>query len=228
MTTLDILQEILSDITEIRSFTFCKFPKQKLLQERIVFGKYEEVQFYEALQIRDELGLPFWDSMMLTYFGKEQTSDKILDIALMHNSPLEKIVVAEINLIREKFIDNDSLLLALNSVIELKDKVIKHLPLLDFHIPISENNRNQIKKVLKHLGLTNGYLLESGESYHYIGKQMMNIEDLLVMLNKALFFSPIIDKTWIAHQLLEKSCSLRVGIKHSMEPKLIERIYENG
>lgn len=221
MTTIDILNDLLLENTEILDFTFCVFPKQKLLQNNLKFGEIEDCHFREALKIRDEFHLPFWDSMMLTYFDKSITSNKILDSALRHNSPYEKFISHDLaKLKHESSLTTDSVL-AVNSAVLMKNGKCNHILLLDFHIPISESNSKQVIKVLKCLGLNSGFVLESGESYHYVGKEIISYETLVEKLIKSLFFSPIIDRTWVAHQLIEKSCSLRIGYKHNVEPKLI-------
>lgn len=226
MTTLDILEEILYKNPNIVSFTFHKFPKQELLQNRIMFGDIENRQFDEALKIREQYHLPFWDSMMLTYFNKAQTSTSILQAAMIHHSKVDKIETVDIPMVKSLVISNPTENYALNSIIVLKNKGKFHLPLLDFHIPSNINNFTQVKKVLFLLDLHRGYILDSGESYHYIGVDLLDEETLVNFLSKALLFSPIIDRAWISHQLIERSCSLRVSNKNNKTTNLIHRIHE--
>ena len=93
--------------------------------------------------------------------------------------------------------------------------------MLDFHIPVSECNLRIVKDVLFELNVVSGYLLNSGESYHFIGDYSINEESLLDFLANALFFAPIIDRAWIGHQILERSCSLRIDKKHGVYPEVI-------
>lgn len=222
MNTLDVIEEIITSNANIKSVTFHEFPKQKLLQNQIEFSDIEERQFEEAMKIRNTYNLPFWDSMMLTYFNKEKTSNNILKCALRHNSHSKEIKSRDIDSIKSRIIDNPDENIAFNSKVTLLNGDVKHLPLLDFHIPVNENNQKQVEKILELLDLKSGYIMISGESYHYIGNQLMDESSLFIFLSKALLFSPIIDKSWIAHQLLEHSCSLRVTLKHNIEPKLIK------
>lgn len=226
MTTLDILEEILYKNPEIKFLTFHKFPKQELLQNRIIFGDIECKQFDEALKIREQYHLPFWDSIMLTYFNKTDTSTSILQAAMVHHSKIDKIETMDIQMIKNLIVSNPTENYALNSSIVLKNDVRYHLPLLDFHIPSNLNNLIQVKKVLFLLDLHQGYILDSGESYHYIGINLLNEDALINFLSKALLFSPIIDRAWISHQLLERSCSLRVSNKNNKTTNLIHRIHE--
>ncbi|WP_449371704.1 primase 1D-like protein [Arachidicoccus ginsenosidivorans] len=46
-------------------------------------------------------------------------------------------------------------------------------------------------------------------------------DELHEILYRSLFYSPIINKYWITHQLLEVSCSLRVTKKDKRFPEVI-------
>ena len=68
-----------------------------------------------------------------------------------------------------------------------------------------------------------GALLSSGKSYHFYGANLLTDEDLRIFLGRALLFAPITDKTWIAHQLIEGSCALRISSRkdYGGPPKII-------
>lgn len=222
MNTIEILEEIYNKSSEIDKLLFYHFPKQKLLQDRINFDELENIHFQEALNIRDKYKLPFWDSMMLTYFGKNKTSKDILKCALYHNKLDNGYWTSDFNYINKEIQNNVNL--AFNSKVKLKTGSFKYLPLLDFHIPNNEENLCTVKKVISLLGLSEGYILDSGESFHFIGNKLIEYQELIEFLSKALLFSPIIDRAWIAHQLLEKAPSLRIGYKHNQLPTLILKL----
>ncbi|WP_460432036.1 primase 1D-like protein [Arachidicoccus ginsenosidivorans] len=50
---------------------------------------------------------------------------------------------------------------------------------------------------------------------------MVKEDELHEILYRSLFYSPIINKYWITHQLLEVSCSLRVTKKDKRFPEVI-------
>jgi hypothetical protein len=52
---------------------------------------------------------------------------------------------------------------------------------------------------------------------------MYDYHELIDFLARALMYSPIIDRAYIAHQLLEKRCSLRISGKENKSslPKVI-------
>ncbi|MDJ1478856.1 hypothetical protein QNI16_00085 [Cytophagaceae bacterium YF14B1] len=226
MTTIDVIQQISRLNEQIYEINFHEFPRSPLLQERGGFDELEKEHFAKAITIREEYNLPFWDSIMLTFFSKEKTSDFILASALNHNNKINLVSFQrqDFSLIKE-FADRKlESNLAFNSRIITISGETKHLPLLDFHIPQNDKNKIIVQKVLKQLNLEKGFLLESGKSYHYIGEELITYEELITLLSKALLFAPIIDRAWIAHQLLERSCSLRVSKKNGVFPTVIKKI----
>lgn len=63
------------------------------------------------------------------------------------------------------------------------------------------------------MGRTKGAIINSGNSYHFIGCDLVNEAELVDFLAKGLLYGPITDTRWIAHQIIERSCTLRVGKK---------------
>ena len=56
------------------------------------------------------------------------------------------------------------------------------------------------------------YILNNGESYHFISLRIVTWANLHQILSKALRFCPILDRAWINHQLEEGFCFLRVEL----------------
>lgn len=223
MNTLDVASETIKNNPDIDLLTFSKYKQQPLIQEKIELSKIDNEFISAALDIRNRLRLPFWDSLMLSFFDKKNVSKKLLSNALTHNKNIEKITTRNIEDIRNYIIKNPQESLSLNSEILLKDNTVKHFFLLDFHIYPSDNNLKITTDILQILGL-HGYILDSGESYHFVSDSFFELESLINLLAKSLLFSPIVDRAWIAHQILERSCSLRVGIKHGIMPNVITKI----
>lgn len=223
METIDIIYEIAHNHPEIDSFYFCPLQCQRLLQERISLREDEEMQYKKALDFRRRMKLPFWDCIMLTAFDNPNYSSAIFDAVLLHNSnndlgPLK--VDAEL---RQNLLHLRNKQVGWNSFVKLKNGVIMQIPLFDFHIPVSDINIRIVEEVLKRLNLTGGYILNSGESYHYIHSSYISGGEFTECLIKSLFFSPIVDRLWVAHQLLNKSATLRIGQKHGIFPQVIGR-----
>ena len=94
--------------------------------------------------------------------------------------------------------------------------------MIDFHINPSEDNLKTVDKVLSKLELKNGFLINSGKSYHFISKNLVTQDQLNTLLAKMIFFTPIIDRNWVAHQIIEKMCALRVTKGSKTDLKIVK------
>jgi hypothetical protein len=92
---------------------------------------------------------------------------------------------------------------------EMGDKA-KHIPMLDFKCEVSDRNSKIIETFLKKINQP-GYLLNSGNSYHFYGKQLMNKEEWLKLNYQALLMVPYVDQRYIAHRLLSGFSVLRIN-----------------
>jgi hypothetical protein len=223
METIDVINDIIKNNSEIYKLNFSQYPSQVLVQNNDKLSHNDKELINNALKIRKEYHLPFWDSLMLSLFDKDEISLNLISSVLIHNANKEKITTRDTKKIKKILDDNPDINLSLNSKVHFKNKKIKHLFLLDFHIYPSTNNLEIVCKVLRLLNVR-GYILDSGESYHFISKDFYELDTLINLLAKSLLFSPIVDKTWIAHQVIERSCSLRVGRKNNKVPVFIKQI----
>jgi hypothetical protein len=221
MNTIDVLSLIADRNRDILGFYYHFFPKQVLIQDVITeWGEKESAHFKQAIEIRDKLHLPFWDSIMVSTFDNINYSDKIIERALYHNHITQLLYINSGDLYK---LNNDTFMRkAVNSAVKMVNGDIMHLPMLDFHIPVSQINYGIVKKVCRALNLNEGFILNSGESYHYISSMPTSWDNLYLILVKALQFCPIIDRAWISHQLIEKSCSLRIDKKNGVNTIVIE------
>lgn len=225
MNSLEVILNIVQTMPAIGSFSFHKFPKQLLVQESdIKWRENEQRMLDKALELK-EIGLPFWDGIMLSTFNNPNYSEELLAKALRHNSHLRLTYVSKEKLaswIEAQAQDIDHY--AFCSKVVMTNEEEWHLPLLDFHIPVSETNVRIVESVCRILGLLKGWILNSGESYHFIGGTPISYHDLEQMLYRALMYTPIIDKAWISHQLREHSCSLRIGKKNGLYPEVVMKL----
>lgn len=224
MNTLKVLKRIAEIHEDISHFSLIAFPQQRLVQNWLKpWGKKEDTVFMRALQMKNDLGIPFWNGIMLNSFNNEDYSSTLLKSALHHN-PIKHIFYVE----RKEMIsgleyDNDRRW-AVNSKVRMVDGSERHIPMIDFHIAANSKNQKVVLDVCEALGLRNGYLLESGASYHYIGVDFITEDDLMNILIDALLFCPVVDGAWISHQLKERSCSLRIDKKNGIETKVVKRV----
>ena len=225
MNSLEVILNIAQTTPSIGKFTFHKFPKQQLVQESgLILGENEQRMLDKALELK-KTGLPFWDGLMLSTFNNPYYSESLLEKALRHNSHPQLVYVSKENLltwIEEQGQAIDSY--ALCSKVVMTNGLEKHLPLLDFHIMVSGTNIKVVESVCRLMGLVKGWILNSGESYHFVGDTPIDSDDLEQLLYRALMFTPIIDKAWISHQLREKTCSLRIGRKSGFVPKVVLKL----
>lgn len=223
MNTLEVLNIIRSNNENIESFSFHTFPSQILVQDQVLEWNIKDQNHFDtAMKIRNELKLPFWDSIMVTTFNNPNYSRSILQAALRHNHTNSLFYVKAEEITHSQLLHNCNERIAVCSSVLMKDKEVNHIPMIDFHIPVSEINLNIVENVCILLKLNPGFILNSGESYHFISLNVVLWEDLYMILSKALRFCPIIDRAWISHQLEEKSCSLRIDKKNGIET-IVER-----
>lgn len=224
--TINIIESIVNSNPDIQGIYIHEFPDSKSLQDRLVFNEIEKKHFANALKLRDRSNVPFWDSLLLSFYNSEQYSLRILESVLRSHAKRKKVFISRDQVLSGElydFSDSDKNY-AINSEFLTSEGKKKHLLLLDFHIPESNENAVIVSEVLNILGADGGYLLNSGRSYHFIGTGIMSSHSMLSFLGKCLFFTPIIDKTWIAHQIVDRSCSLRITKKNGKLPTLISKI----
>jgi hypothetical protein len=98
--------------------------------------------------------------------------------------------------------------------------------MLDFRIRPSIENEQLAIDILHRLK-RGGTLLNSGNSYHFYGNRLLRgDQELVKFLGRASLFSPFVDQRWIAHQLIEGACALRVspGKSFKSPPKVVRDV----
>ncbi len=220
----DIL-DIIFKVNDIREFSLLEFPSNPMLQNRTEKDKLSEAQVKMALKIRKQLTLPFWESVCLTFFSRETYSPALLKSILFHNENLKakKLDIGKWPDEKKRISTLKANCAVLSEVVTAKGKKM-HIPMLDFHCPNNKFNEKLACEVIRNIYTGKGYLLESGDSYHFYGEKLLTKNQLIMFLGKALQYSPIIDKMWLAHQLRELKCALRVSKKHNVFPFLVQSI----
>jgi len=66
-------------------------------------------------------------------------------------------------------------------------------------------------KIAKLIDVGKGFIVETDRSYHFYGAELLTGQEWSQFLGRALQFSPIVDRAWIAHQLIDLSCNLRIA-----------------
>src|ERR1700686_2931447 len=95
LTAVEVIAELLainSDIAEVLIFE----PSPTLLvQDRLAGNSLSQKVLATGLQIREQLGLPFWVAVLVSCFGAGSTAFPILEQARFHNTPPTRTIPIE-------------------------------------------------------------------------------------------------------------------------------------
>lgn len=225
MTSVEVIREILTLRQEIHHIHIVEFPFQPVLQERLELTQTEERQIAKALAIRELLGLQFWDALLLTCLSNSDFSPRLLEQVKAHNTDtIVRCLSARGSALEDHLARHPGVNIAFSSKVGLDTGEEGHLPLLDFHCANNAANLSLSCAVIQRLEVGPGYLLESGESYHFYGSALLSPNEYVRFMGLALQYSPIVDKVWIAHQLREMTSALRITPKRGITPFLVKRV----
>jgi hypothetical protein len=205
------LVEEMSDVTSVSVFWYAP---PELVQDRVVLAEGEQELLREALQVRAAYALPFWDAVMLRCFRATCDISNLLDAAMLHRSHNEEIISRRevLNGTLGQLCSKEAEdMLAVTSRVYLSDGSLMHIPMVDFHCPKSEASLDVVRSVAQRLFPSGSLLLDSGQSYHAYGRNLVTPDGLMDFLATALLFAPIIDHAYCAHQILERRCALRMS-----------------
>jgi hypothetical protein len=220
MPTAEVLTLLISQnehISAIFAFTYRHPP---ILQERLVLNSDEDAIIAKARLLREATRLPFWEALMLTCFGERRDCTRLLEEASFHQSPGDSLIrisrdealagqLAELSMAQPSGHH-----LSFSSRIEMDGLDVANLPLLDFHCPESTENDELVSRVCKQLFRHRVLVFSSGESYHALGLYTLRETEFRDFLTRSLLFAPIVDARYVAHQLLEGACALRLSNSH--------------
>jgi hypothetical protein len=234
---VDFILILLNNAPSIHSITLAELYVPERAQKRIAKNTVLQSVIPEALTLREQYGVPFWMSMIL--MAQKQglpLPPDLFSAAAFHQSmgnAIDEINVpsagvtsqylrARIRSVRPGHI------LVISSRVTLHTGATAHIPMLDFRMASNNLNLSTAQAIVRQLGLE-GALLNSGRSYHFYGFSLLSPDELNRCLAKALLFTPLIDYRWIAHQMIEGACALRLspgsGLQHI--PKVISVITQD-
>jgi hypothetical protein len=211
---LGVLLSSLHDVEEVRLAECRPLPH---LQVRLNLTEAERLVFERALELRSRTGLPFWDAALLE-LPNVPGAIRLLDAAMAHVSfrgherPLSWASAVAGGIEREcsEFSATRGASLAFLSEVVCRDGSLRHLPMADFHAFKSAPNQRIVEAVAERLFPNGAILLESGESYHAYGTELLSEVDFRVFLGRAMLCAPIVDRAYLAHQVIEGRCALRL------------------
>jgi hypothetical protein len=212
--SLGILFSSLQNVREVHIAQLSPLPP---LQNRLNLTSAERTVVERALELRRRTGLSFWDAALLELLSVPN-ADGLLDAALSHVSlrgheralSWEEINAGALERACTEFPVQLGSSLTLLSEVTLHDGSIGLLPMIDFHAFKSPANQRLVESVAERLFPSGSILVDSGESYHAYGNQILSQEGFIRFLGTALLFVPIVDRAYVAHQLIEGRCALRL------------------
>lgn len=95
----------------------------------------------------------------------------------------------------------------------------RHIPMMDFKCEVSDRNLRVLGDLLRESCVRIGFILTSGRSYHFYGRELLTEESWRKFLGKCLLMSDFVDERYVGHQLVDGYCVLRVSAS-SMKPTL--------
>lgn len=211
------INKLLEKYPEISELRFFKFTFKNKVQDRISDLTFSEKRSIEKSQkYKKNKNCSFWEAYIRL---GEDTSSRLFEHALFHNNNDYIYIRAdEVNRYLCKFREDD---LALNSKVTMKNGEELHIPMLDFELPFNNDNVDVVKNVLDKLRLK-GDIFNSGKSFHFIGDELISQDELVDLLAKFSMLYPIADQAWCSHQIIERSASLRVTMKHGIYPIFLD------
>jgi hypothetical protein len=222
--SVEAIGALLSLHPEIAELTLFEPTPVSIAQDRLRNDSETQSIIDVGLEIRAKLGLPFWDAVLAATFGRGRPGFPVLEQALFHNSSPHRRVRVQSSRwsashVGPILIDaSRNRMVVLSSLVRLENGERKHIPFVDFHCPVSAANEDLCGHAASLLDPDGGYLLESGESYHFYGKSLLSEVNLYVFLGRVLLLCPIADRAWVAHQLIEGACGLRISAKANGGP----------
>ncbi|MFG1837937.1 hypothetical protein ACGFH8_05785 [Micromonospora sp. NPDC049175] len=227
----DLLREVSPRPSELTIFELSVPPEA---QKRVVHRPELKAVIEAALRLRSEHGVPFWDAMMLNSLSQpEDIRSVLLDASGLHQPMSTAVVQHRLSIADLSPLALRSLLAkaqegnisVVSSRLLMPDGTESHLPLLDFRLPVSASSSVIIEDIVRRLGFS-GLVLESGNSYHFYGRSLLSASEMREFLGRAILYAPIVDYRWIAHQLVEGACALRIskGKAFAYSPRIVLEI----
>lgn len=224
-----MLTYISTRIPAANHFTLIQYSDPLSLQER--YPELSNDLVTSTLKMRSQSGLPFWDCLLANINQGDIDTLRVLCEAVYHNdTPVRELAVDVLDL-------NETLLaklrrqsphdtIAVSSKIDINQDEVAHIPLLDFHIPCTPQNLDIVCEAMSAIIGAEVIILESGKSYHAYAVALLSELEWRQFLYRAVLLNPIVDTRYIAHQLTEGRCALRIvpTARKTYAPKVVASV----
>jgi hypothetical protein len=100
---------------------------------------------------------------------------------------------------------------AIASKCSLIDGTEAHLPMMDFRIKPNPHSLEVLATAMKSISPIGGAVLQSKNSYHFYGVELLDAHDWSKFLGKSLLLQGLTDDRYVGHRLRERFCVLRIS-----------------
>lgn len=198
-------------VDTIRTFEYSDAPP---IQDALPRGPTRDETVRRASSLADSIGVSFREALLILLL-KSGPEPNILRAVMRHNQPrLQTVHIGP-----DPVADLEALVagraagrhVAIASEVQIGDRTA-HIAMLDFRVPAgTEIGSRLAMEVLDALKAPPGSLLASGASFHFLSSLLVSSRELWTIVGKSLLFSPLIDQGWVAHQMIEGVCALRIS-----------------
>lgn len=126
----------------------------------------------------------------------------------------------------------DGVQMVVFSKVLLRNGQHAHIQMMDFDLPKSEENLNLVMGRLKKVGISKGWILESGDSYHFYGPKLLSESEWVNFMGDCLLTSvvhdedniqQVADPRYVGHSLKRGGNALRITTRaeKTFEPKVV-------
>ena len=213
-----------SRVQQIHVFKYRSPPP---LQQRIAMTATEQGIIEHALELRRAVCLPFWNAVFAACLIRQQHTPALLSAAFFHSGPGSETPYQRRDLengLLDQVSGDAARNVGLSSEVRDASGQSSHLGLLDFHCDISSRSEAIVNDICREV-MPGGYLiLDSGDSYHACTLELLTPEQRVRMLGKTVLATPVVDSSYIAHQLQQDASSIRIskGGKTNKKPVVIQ------
>lgn len=209
-------QALVRQLPQVTSLFVVPYRSAPDYENRIVGSARADEIMQRSRNRRAEQGTPFWDAVILEAMAIGPIEEIILDGALYHQSLGETLLEVS----RKDVLGPGIVAIVEKAGIPYPWAVLSrvcteggaenHLPMLDFRCLISGENLMSLQRVAGRLLDCPWVLIESEHSYHLLGASLMSDRELTKFFGRAILLGPLVDRNYVAHQLINGSAALRI------------------
>ena len=112
----------------------------------------------------------------------------------------------------------DSTALAVSSRVALNGNTSAHISLLDFQCAQSRRNLKRVRLAMRRLSPEGGFILHSGNSYHFYGTSLLSNSSWREFVGRCLLLEPLVDVRYLGHCLINGEAALRISPNRGSSP----------